>query len=40
MGEPIGPIETLIWGKMCRQNWIFGFRSAGMEFFEENISKL
>ncbi len=24
----IGPIEPLIWGKMCPQNWFFGFHSA------------
>ncbi len=35
--ETIGPIETLIWGKMCPQNWVFGFHSASMEFLREKF---
>ncbi len=44
MGEPhfffletIGAIEPLIRGEMCPQNWLFGFHSASMGFFEEKI---
>ncbi len=33
--EKIGPIEPLIWGKMCPQNWFFDFHSAGIGFLRE-----
>ncbi len=37
--KTIVSIEPPIWGKMCPQNWFFGFHSAGMEFFEEKTYK-
>ncbi len=44
MGEPYffflettGSTEPLIWGKMCPQNWFFGFHSAGMGFLKKKF---
>ncbi len=36
--ETIDPMEPQIWGKMCPQNWFFGFHSAGTGVFDEKIS--
>ncbi len=33
--ETIGPIESLIWGKMRTQNWFFGFHSADKGFLRK-----
>ncbi len=37
--EKVGPIEPLIWGKICPQTWFFGFQSTGMKFPEEKNFK-
>ncbi len=35
--KQIGPIEPLIWGKICPWNWFLGFHSAIMVFFRKKF---
>ncbi len=37
--ETIDQIEPLIWGKVCPQNWFFGFHSTGIGVFWEKHFK-